>query len=113
MVDVEPLDQKSCGPGNHTEANPICKQCGIDAADEKQELIAYHTLNDSEVLRKTGLYLREGEPYLSDEDLNRAVVLLMLASDVLRPLEGYGIALRALVQDLYTLQGIQHAMKYS
>ena len=27
---------KSCGPGNHQEANPVCRACGVDVREERK-----------------------------------------------------------------------------
>lgn len=46
MVPVEPsgpIRESSCGPGNHTGANPICSACGVNAEGERAELIARYS----------------------------------------------------------------------
>jgi len=76
----EPLDPKSCGPGNHTCANPICGRCGININEERKQLIAYHTskprnkLTPMEFVERLSDLMAEDVMNISDNEINEELL---------------------------------------
>lgn len=64
-----------------------------------------------EALRKASKFLRDGEPYLTDEELSLAVDEYEKALNVISLLEGYYLASSKLALDFSSLHGIQQARK--
>lgn len=68
-------------------------------------------MDNEALLARASTYLRTGSPSLEDEEIAAALVLLDKARDTLQSLDGYGVVIRGLNQDIHSLRELQHYRK--